>query len=433
MDRIQSTLKNFSFVQNINGIFPCTEGYELTKKGVIRAIEKPVCPCCGGKCVRNGWDELTRKDLVSIKVGKFCCSHCGVNIKKDISFWEQFIDSWEGTLSELFLRLSDRDVALRAVSTIMDFIRPMSKDSVLRRVFNAITKLIMPKFKGKYQVVHYDEQHPKKGRQQHYRLTLICAITGNVIADELFDEKDASTVKSFLEKHLDATKETVIITDDCPWYPNVFKEIWGDKVSHQLCILHLNKLIVGDCGKLKTLQEMYDTYLLLDIFFDRSKEHLFLQMLIKEEKTIEDSRRKEWIKTARKRFNKFVRSLEKMRRRDGENHKMHNLEEAEKKFQKLQSEKWPLAKPLQKRLNYIQNHWQQFTQFYNVEDCPHTNNAIENYFSSSLKTHRKKQFRTDKGLKNKLKLSRFKRNLGFQKPTRAFLEWGKIFWILDHR
>lgn len=433
MDVIHSTLKNFSFVKDINGIFSDTDGFELTKKGVIRAIEKPFCPCCGERCVRNGWDELTRKDLVSIKVGKFCCSCCGVSIKKDVSFWEKFVDSWEETLSGLFLRLADRDVALRAMSTIMDFIMPMSKDSVLRRVFNAITKLIIPKFKGKYQIVHYDEQHPQKGRQQHYRLTLICALTGNVIADELFDDKNFSTVKSFLEKHLDIDKKTVIITDDCPWYPTVFKEIWGDKVVHQLCILHLNKLIVNDCGRVKTLQEMYDTYLLLGIFFDRAKERQFLQMLMEEEKIVSDSLREEWLKTARKRFNKFVRSLEKMRRRQGKNHKLHSLKKAEKNFQKMQAQKWLLAKPLQKRLDYIQNHWQQFTQFYTIKDCPHTNNAIENYFSSSLKTHRKKQFRTDTGLKNKLKLSRFKRNLGFQKPTRAFLEWGKIFWILDNR
>ncbi|NQU78530.1 transposase [Candidatus Woesearchaeota archaeon] len=433
MDVIHSTLKNFSFVKDINGIFEGTEGYELTKKGVIRAVEKPFCPCCGGRCIRNGWDGLTRKELVSIKVGKFYCPHCDASIKKDISFWEKFIVSWEETLSGLFLRLADRDVALRAISTIMDFIRPMSKDSVLRRVFNAITRLVIPKFKGKYQIVHYDEQHPQKGRQQHYRLTLICALTGNVIADELFDDKNSSSVKSFLEKHLDTHKRTVIITDDCPWYPNVFKEIWGDKVVHQLCILHLNKLVVKDCGRVKTLQEMYDTYLLLGIFFDRSKEQQFLQMLIEEEKTIDDSRRDEWLKTARKSFNKFVRGLEKMRRRQGENHKLYNLDEAGKNLQKLQTQKWLLPKPLQNRLDYIQNHWQQFANFYNIKDCPHTNNTIENYFSSSLKTHRKKQFRTEKGLKNKLKLSRFKRNLSFPKPTRAFLEWGKIFWILDHR
>ena len=92
-----------------------------------------------------------------------------------------------------------------------------------------------------------------------------------------------NNTKVFL-KILDTEKELIIITDGCPWYPELFKELWGNKVKHQMCILHLNKLIVGDCGKLPSIQDMYDTYLLLDIFFNREKELDFLQVLLTEEK-----------------------------------------------------------------------------------------------------------------------------------------------------
>lgn len=122
--------------------------------------------------------------------------------------------------------------------------------------------------------------------------------------------------------------------------------------------------------------------------------------------------------------------MEKERRRDKRNLTLRTLEDAKKKFEKLKEEVQLLPKSLQKRLKYIENHWKEFTLFHEVKDCPHTNNVIENYFSTSLKTHRKKQFRTDEGLNNKMKLSRFKRNVGFAKPTKSFLEWGKIFWIL---
>lgn len=431
MKEISTTFKNFSFIGELNTIFPDTDNFEYTSKGVIRSINKPICPHCGWQCIRNGWDPLTRKDLFTLKIGRFRCSHCGHEIKKDLSFWNKFINSWEDTISAFFLRLSDRDVALRAISEIMDFLSPMSKDSVLRRILAAIKRLIIPTIESKYQIVLYDEQHPKKGRQQQFRLTLICALTGKIIADELYDNKDAKTVKQFLETHLDIDKEIIIVTDDCPWYPNIFKEIWGDKVKHQLCILHLNKLIVGDCGKVKTLQEMYDTYLLLNIFYDRSDELTFIQDLIKEQERVIKSQEKEWLKEAKKKFNKFVRNLEKTRRRNKENLKLHTLDVAETNFEKLKQEKQLLPKPLKKRLNYIENHWTEFTLFYHIKDCPHTNNVIENYFSSSLKTHRKKQFRTDKGLNNKIKLSRYKRNVGFKNPIRSFLEWGKIFWILQ--
>jgi hypothetical protein len=425
MDVIHTTLKNFSFIEQLNSIFPKSHGFEYSRKGVIRAIVKPYCSKCNIECVRNGWDLITRKDLFILKIGKFKCPQCKDHIHSDLPFWEQFIGEWKETLASFFLRLSDKDVALRVISDIMSFISPMSKDSVMRMVFSAIGKLIIPEFKTKYQIVHYDEQHPKKGRQQQYRLTLICAINGDVIADELFDDKDSSTVESFLSTNLDTQKETIIITDDCPWYPTVFKEIWGNKVKHQLCILHLNKLVVGDLPRVKSLQDMHNTYLLLNIFFDRSKELQFIEMLIENKQDSE-----EWIKKARKRFNNFVRSLEKARRRDKQNHILRTHDDAKSKFEKLKKERQLLPKPLQKRLKYIENHWKQFTLFHEIEDCPHTNNAIENYFSTSLKTHRKKQFRTIKGLKNKIKLSNFKRNIGFAKPIISFLEWGKILWVL---
>lgn len=195
-----------------------------------------------------------------------------------------------------------------------------------------------------------------------------------------------------------------------------------------MCILHLNKLVVGDCGKLPSIQDMYNTYLLLNIFYNREKELEFLQVLLTEEKlNYSDDK---LLKKARKKFNNFVRSLEKMRRRDKQSHELRNYDGAKTNFDKLIKEKGLLPKVLQKRLKYISQFWNQFTLFYNV-DCPHTNNIIENYFSTSLKTHRKKQFRTKEGLKRKMKLSVFKKNVGFKNPTRTFFEWGKIFWVLS--
>ena len=47
-------------------------------------------------------------------------------------------------------------------------------------------------------IVHYDEQFPKEGRSQKYRLTLLDAKTKRPLADELFDKKDPEIVEQFL-------------------------------------------------------------------------------------------------------------------------------------------------------------------------------------------------------------------------------------------
>lgn len=60
--------------------------------------------------------------------------------------------------------------------------------------------------------------------------------------------------------------------------------------------------------------------------------------------------------------------------------------------------------------------------FHLVEGAPATNNAIENYYSTSLKTHRKKQFRTDKGIINQLQLSSMKRAGMFNESKPTLLE-----------
>ncbi len=76
----------------------------------------------------------------------------------------------------------------------------------------------------------------------------------------------------------------------------------------------------------------------------------------------------------------------------------------------------------------IKENWNYFSAFYSIENCPATNNAIENYYSTNLKTHRKKQLRSDKGLLNQMKLSALKRMQSFSQPEKTFLE---IFGLIQ--
>ena len=57
----------------------------------------------------------------------------------------------------------------------------------------------------------------------------------------------------------------------------------------------------------------------------------------------------------------------------------------------------------------IKDNWKNLIMFHALPGLPATNNAIENYYSTSLKTHRKKQLRTNEGILNQMKLSAMKR------------------------
>ena len=77
---------------------------------------------------------------------------------------------------------------------------------------------------------------------------------------------------------------------------------------------------------------------------------------------------------------------------------------------------------VQRRLEKIQKDWNHFTAFQRVDNAPATNNAIENYYSTSLKGQSKKQLRTDSGINLHMKLSSMKRFDMIGKPKITFLE-----------
>jgi len=237
-------------------------------------------------------------------------------------------------------------------------------------------------------------------------------ITGRPIADELYDNKSPETIKTFLEAHLDPTKQTFVVTDLYSSYPGVFGKFFGENLIHQLCLLHLNKLIVGDFPKHGTVEQELMKYSMLNIFYNRDAEIEVLEGMAKEEQMMSlkgDVKYAAWLKSNMSIFRQFVHERELKRRRDGKNLKQRPFFGAVKVFGTLMIGIDSFEAFVQKRLRMIKKNWKHLTEFYFIEDAPATNNSIENYYSTSLKTHRKKQLRTERGIKNQMKLSAMKR------------------------
>ncbi|MDP3788501.1 MAG: ISNCY family transposase, partial [Candidatus Chromulinivorax sp.] len=329
------------------------------------------------------------------------------------------------------MMLRDADVSWDVVSKIMKFIIPFGKTKAMHLFNERIEQFEYPQ--DNYLIVNYDEQHPKKGRTQKFRLTLLNYETKVPIAEGLFDNKDEETIKKFLQEHLDVSKELVIITDCDRRYPKIFKDLWGNKLIHQKCLLHLNKLVVKDFGKTRSLVNEFNKYKLLDIFYNRRKELKFLEKLLKKQDQknfIDDKEKREWINIKLNDFREYVKKQENRRRREKQNIPQRPLWKAKQLFNELRQQRQLLPKKVKDRLKMIGNNWKYFTAFYSVKDCPATNNAIENYFSTSLKTHRKKQLRTDKGLLNHMKLAALKRVQGFANPKKTILEIYGLFKLI---
>jgi hypothetical protein len=290
-------------------------------------------------------------------------------------------------------------------------------------VQSAIDEMEVPLVKD-IQFVHYDEQHPKAGRNQKYRLTLLDSTTRQVIADELFDSKDADTIEDFFRRNLDTHKPVFIVTDLYRGYSEIFKRVFGNKVIHQLCLLHLNKLIVNDFPRKTSIEQELVKYRLLNIFYNRELEIEFLSCLIEEENAMRQKSKKEykaWIKEAKRAFRDFVHSLELKRRRENENLEQRSYHDALNNFKCLMKEIGSFEIAVRKRLMKIEEVWPNLTAFYFIDNAPATNNLIENYYSTSLKTHRKKQLE-ETGIEDQMKLSALKRAGIFGRPEKTLLE-----------
>ncbi len=429
MVTITSNLNNFSEIPNLQKVFEeFGNEFEHTENNIFRRKNPPQCPECGSHMVHNGYNKYTKKGLGTIKIGKYLCKHCGKILEEKRTAWEKIKTEFFNQLELIYQQLRLNHVSYEGISDILSLIFPQSKDTVFRGFNHAMGDVEIPPLENVL-IVHYDEQFPKEGRCQKFRLTILDAKTNRPLADELFDDKSPEAIKQFLISKFDTSKPIFIVTDFGTSYPKILKEVFGDNLIHQYCLLHLNKLIVGDFPKNTTIAQELLKYRLLNIFYNREKEIEMLRQLELKEKEIIKKKEvyKSWIKKAKNDFYRFVHELELSRRRKKETLEINSLDKAENNFNELMNEINSFDEQTQKRLKMIKKYWTNLTVFHYVPGAPATNNALENYYSTSLKTHRKKQFRTDKGILNQIKLSSMKRAGLFNEPKPTLLGLFRLF------
>jgi len=424
MIQIQLNLINFPLGGILSAILNgYSDDYEHTANGVFRMTTPPPCPDCGYPMTHNGYNTYRKVGLGEVRIGRYLCSSCSKSAEEDRTFWNDLKMGFFHILDLICLRMRLNHSSYEAIEDVMSLLYPRDKDTIRGMVQSAIEDQEVPKVND-IQFVHYDEQHPKAGRSQKYRLTLLDSLSRQVIADELFDSKDSATIEDFLRRNLNPNQPIFIVTDLYRGYDEIFERVFGNRVTHQLCLLHLNKLIVNDFPRNTSIEQELVKYRMLNIFYNREPEIEFLSCLLEEEKAIKHERDGEyrtWIRDAMHQFREFVHTLELKRRREGKNLEQRSYYDALNNFKELLSEIDSFELAVRRRLLKINELWLKLTAFYFVDNAPATNNALENYYSTSLKMHRKKQLEVP-GIEDQMKLSALKRAGIFGRPARTLLE-----------
>jgi len=429
MTVIATNFLNLPFVNEIMDAFKeYSNEYEFTAEGVFRRIKPPACPRCGKQMSHNGYNKYHLLSLAIIKLGRYHCRECNINSQEENIFLEKMRLDISGILAGLYQVLRNHDVSYEGISGVMNYLIPQSRDTISRRFSNSIASVQLPETSS-IQIIHYDEQHPKAGKSQKYRLTLLNGVTHEVIAEELSDNKSQEVIKPFFKNNLKEVIEKstpiFVVTDLGKGYAELITDVFNGNAILQYCIFHLNKIIANEFSKQAPMKDELMKYRLFNIFFNRDEELNYLKNVCEEEASTDfkdEKEEKEWHKKAKIRFHGFLYEQELKRRRAHKNLRQRTYYESYVIMNELLNESQSFSPIVQRRLEKIQKGWIHFTAFQRVDDAPATNNAIENYYSTSLKGQKKKQLRTDRGINLHMKLSSMKRLDMIGKPKITFFE-----------
>jgi hypothetical protein len=429
MTIIATTFLNLPFANQIMDAFnEYSNEYEFTAEGIFRRIKSPACLCCGKQMSHNGYNRYSILDLANIKLGKYLCKKCNMSLQEKNTFWEKTKFEFSQIITGLYQVLRNHDVSFEGVSEVMDYIIPQSRDTISRDFTDSVASVQLPE-DSPIEIVHYDEQHPKAGRSQKYRLTLLNGVSHNVIAEELSDNKTQEAIKQFFGKNLkdviEKSTPIFIVTDLGKGYAELITNIFKGNAIHQYCLFHLNQIIAKEFSRQAPMKDELVKYMLFNIFYDREDELNYLRKVVEDGASIkfkDEKEEKEWHKRAKIRFYGFLYEQELKRRRAHKNLRLRTYYESHVIMNNLLDDAHDFSIIVQKRLEKIQKGWIHFTAFQRVDSAPATNNAIENYYSTSLKGQNKKQFRTDSGINTHMKLSSMRRFNMIGKPKITFLE-----------
>ena len=221
MVSVNTNLNNFSYWEILIAIFgEYSSDFVYTATGIFRRTVPPVCPKCGTQMNYNGYNTYSKNGIGSVKIWRYLCPSCYEPKQEERSFWEKLKGDFFDVLGMIYKLMRLHHVSYQGSSDILGLIYPQGKDTIFNAFNDSVEKTAIPPLED-IQIVLYDEQHPKRGRTQKFRLTLLDGVTCQPIAEERHDSRDPATITAFLTKYLDPSKRTFVVTDLYSSYPSV--------------------------------------------------------------------------------------------------------------------------------------------------------------------------------------------------------------------
>ncbi len=374
------------------------------------------CPQCGsGYFVDNGYhtveDSFVREIGLKINIAQFECKKCGVHWSTQRDLIDQVITKEKEFIKSFMMGCVRSGISLvESCTLVQDNVGRTYSPQYIHELYTAALDCVkLERTTSVSGVYYYDEQFLKENGHEICRLAVRDQVTGKVLLDKMDVDASEASIKRALREALDGLPVEAFTVDMAVNYPGIIAELYPKAVI-QWCIFHLDKLIwkelTEEFGKNPPLQQLYNAYLLFDVFFDHTPElHKLEELLLQFQKlqTGDQKSDREIEKGLRKEFRRFVKELKKQRRREGKNVPRRTIEQSVHNFATIKHQKALFPKKLQHRIELIDKNWDRFTLFQRDARIQPTNNGMEQYFAATLSKTDKKDFRSTDAIKRELR------------------------------
>ena len=428
-------------------------GYEFDE--IVIYADMDVCPVCGSKLNHNGRAKHKWNKNRPLLAQKYSCSKEGCNFfyETDIVFIEKYC-CYDN-------RIRQRGIDLESIKHLsyqdkVDIVKTDCGADINRKTMYAIENKSTEEYLSQTEkeleellkdipesgIYHYDEEFCGNKLNKIVRLTILDdktykIINENIISQEIFDyyfvenfirfslkDINQSTFETPLYPRLiyslpDLKKDT-LITDGHKAYPSITIKV---TIDHQKCVFHKIQRLTKDTFKTINRLESSNKKYKIDI----KNYNQRIKRLEKKDKgkkgpipswDIERKKRKKQrdkleakkdkLKKEIKKNNKTIKQYTELNKRVSNIFKANSVEEAQRRFNILYNQIKFLPEPFAKFMKNLKKDFYSTIKHIINPEIPNTNNLLEGYYKITLPRHLKKIYRTEQGLKNRIRHSRIK-------------------------
>jgi len=364
--------------------------------GKVLRLEDEDCLKCGSRNLsRNGTNEKTLENGVKIRLQRYYCKFCDDSFTTPVEGYSEHNHYRDKTIDDT-AKIRTENTSLRKIREIYELIKDKAPShETIRQWMGKIRKKFeeekkITKGSGIYS---YDEQYLKIDGKKAYRLAIKDVISEDTVNEKIVDKLTKDNIENFLLDSLKEKRLTALVTDGDPQYDDILKNIAreleiDDGIIPQLCIFHALKGLSKAAAKARKATKnrglgyptdhsnLKDTIKLVFNLDDEKKRNKYLERLPEDHKT---------------NFQEIINDERKTLK-----------QEAREIFDFKYVTRTTYHTDVVEKIEWIDEHWDQLTRFYEYEDIPKTNNTVEHHFSSRNPRLIKKAFKTKQSLENHL-------------------------------